>query len=177
MSGEVSTDSGLDPTEIHDVLRNSRRRLVLKQLIAVGEPIELGELAEHIAAIEYGESPPPHKLRQSVYVSLHQTHIPKLTDLDIIAYNDTDKMVMLSGHAPDIAIYLEIVPQDGLSRTELFAGLSLLGVLATVGSSIGVPILEMVEPGWWSLLALFCIGILAGHYSFTQEPTLFERVR
>jgi len=88
MSGggsEPEADSTeLAASEIHDVLRNDRRRLVLERLRAGDGTETVSDLSEHIGAIEADESPPPRNVRQSVYVSLHQTHLPKLDKLGII---------------------------------------------------------------------------------------------
>ncbi|MFB6130362.1 MAG: hypothetical protein ABEJ28_06035, partial [Salinigranum sp.] len=113
----------LDPSEIHDVLRNERRRLVIERLRGGDGTEAVRDLAEHIAGIEAGETPPPRNVRQSVYVSLHQTHLPKLDKLGIIEYDSDAKEVELAGRAQDVAVYLEVVPRYGLSWAEYYLGL------------------------------------------------------
>jgi hypothetical protein len=83
MTGEWVLDEG----DIHDVLRNERRRHTLELLRDNGETSSVRDLSEEVAALETGESPPPRNIRQSVYVSLHQTHLPKLDDLGIAVYD------------------------------------------------------------------------------------------
>jgi hypothetical protein len=73
-----SKGSRIDPREIHDVLRNDRRRLTLQYLKQRLEPVEVRELSERVAELEIGESPPPRDIRKSVYNALNQTHLPKL---------------------------------------------------------------------------------------------------
>ena len=68
----------LEAVEIHDVLSNERRQMVLDRLRESGGTMSARDLSEYIAERETGESPPPRNIRQSAYVSLHQTHLPKL---------------------------------------------------------------------------------------------------
>ena len=167
----------LDPSEIHDVLRNDRRRLVIERL-RNGEGREaVRDLAEHIAGIESGESPPPRNVRQSVYVSLHQTHLPKLDKLGIIAYDADSKEVELAGRADEVAVYLEVVPKYGLSWGEYYLGLGLLGLLSIVGHQIGVPV--FVELGVATLAAaVLSIITLSGVYQVVhQQSSLLHRLR
>jgi predicted transcriptional regulator len=121
----------LSQSDIHDVLRNDRRRLVLERLTDVG-PESVSDLAEEIGAVESGESPPPRNVRQSVYVSLHQTHLPKLDELGIVVYDDDEKTVTLAENADEVLEYMAIgeADDDGdWSRT--YAALS--GVAAVGG--------------------------------------------
>ena len=90
------------------------------------------ELSEEVAARETGEDPPPRDKRQSVYVSLHQTHLPKLDDLGIVDYDNDSKEVALRDRVREIEVYMEVVPQYGLSWGEFYFGLGLLGLVTTV---------------------------------------------
>ena len=79
---DATAESQLAPVEIHDVLSNERRQKVLELLRDNGHDgsMTARELSERIAEHETGESPPPRNIRQSAYVSLHQTHLPKLDE-------------------------------------------------------------------------------------------------
>lgn len=95
----------LDRTEIYDVLSNERRLAIL-DLLREEPEWQLSDLAEEIAARETDERPPPRNKRQSVYVTLDQTHLPKLDDLDIVDYDAHRKAVSLR---PD---GLSLLPED-----------------------------------------------------------------
>jgi len=73
-----------------EVLRNERRRIVLDILARVDDDIEKRDLARHVAAIENRQHPDrvTSDDRQTVYVCLHQTHLPQLDDAGIIDYDD-----------------------------------------------------------------------------------------
>jgi predicted transcriptional regulator len=131
----------LSQSDIHDVLRNDRRRLVLERLTDVG-PESVSDLAEEIGAVESGESPPPRNVRQSVYVSLHQTHLPKLDELGIVVYDDDEKTVTLAENADEVLEYMAIGEADGdeadwIRTYAALSGVAVLGgVIALVGALV-----------------------------------------
>ena len=90
----TTSEPGLSETRIHEVLSNDRRRMAIEYL--QDGDLTLRELSERIAEAETGESPPPRNIRQSAYVSLQQTHIPKLAELDIVNYDEESKVVSLA---------------------------------------------------------------------------------
>ena len=137
------TPDELSTSEIHDVLRNDRRRLVLERLRTARDAETVSDLAEHIGSVEAGESPPPRNVRQSVYVSLHQTHLPKLDDLGIVDYDPDGKTVELAANADALEAYLDV--DDGVPPG-YYAGLGLLGGTALLGAVAGVPGLRAVGP-------------------------------
>ena len=55
-AGRAAEGKALEPTAIHDVLRNDRRRLVLEELFDTEEGGTVRELAEYIASVEAEES-------------------------------------------------------------------------------------------------------------------------
>jgi hypothetical protein len=134
-TGEGDEGDTLSRSEIHDVLRNERRRLVLERLWADGSET-VRELSEHIASVESGETPPPRNVRQSVYVSLHQTHLPKLDDLGIVVYDDDAKEVSIAERAVDLEPYTPRGEEDGDGRPwpELQAAVAGVGLLGAVGA-------------------------------------------
>lgn len=145
MLKQRETDQPLDRAEIHDVLSNDRRWRVL-ELLADNNPRDLRSLADDIAAAESGESPAPREVRQSVYVTLHQNHLPKLDSLEIVEYDDTSKMVELGSRADEIDVYLEVVERGHLSWSEYYLGVVVLGLVATFASAVGTPLLAALDP-------------------------------
>lgn len=135
----------LDRTEIHDVLSNNRRCLVLENLSRNG-PTTLRSLANDIAAVETNEDPAPRPARQSVYVTLHQSHLPKLDRLDIVDYDANSKDVQLGRRAEDLKVYLEVVESGEITTTEYQLGLAGVGLSATLASHVGVPALATISP-------------------------------
>lgn len=171
-SGE-SVDESLERTEIHDVLRNDRRRLVLSRLGEVEGPATVRDLSEYIASVESGETPAPRNVRQSVYVSLHQTHLPKLDDLGIV--EEADRGVRLSHHADEVTIYLEVVPKHGLSWGEYYLSVAVLGFLVQLAGSLGVPVLGGVGAATVTTVFLGLFALSAMYHISMQQTTLLDR--
>ncbi|MFB6073371.1 MAG: hypothetical protein ABEJ88_10455 [Halobacterium sp.] len=174
-AGEHGPDLG--ETEIHDVLRNDRRRMVLEQLGDAGDAVDARELSETIAARESGSDPPPRNVRQSVYISLQQTHLPKLADLDVVDYDDTTKEVRPGENASEVGVYMEVVPKYGLAYSEFFAGLGVLGALLVVAANVGVPVVSGVAASTWALVVFAAIAASAAFRTYDQRSSLVHRLR
>ncbi len=167
----------LDEGTIHDVLSNDRRRLTIESLREKGGTATVSDLAVSIAAVESGTNPPPTKKRQSVYVSLHQTHLPKLDSLDIVSYDSDDREVELLDRVEEVEIYMEVVPQYGLSWGEFYFGWGLLGLLSVAGVRIGVPMLSEIDVVVLSVV--FFVGLVlasAYHVYGQQDRVIFQRL-
>ncbi len=97
-----------------DILSNARRRYVLYYLREANGPVELGELANELAAWENETTTEEltQQQRKRVYVSLYQTHIQKLAEADIVEYDQDTSMVSLANGARDIGAYLSVGTDD-----------------------------------------------------------------
>jgi hypothetical protein len=153
--------SHLAESEVYDILRNDRRRSVIHCLRATGGTRTVGSLADTIAADEADESPPPRNVRQSVYVSLHQTHLPKLDDAGVVAFDPAANEVRLLDGAEEVAAYLETSATDTASsrRPILVFGLAVVGLCLVFVSLLEVPVVSSVAPAHWALLVF---GAIAG---------------
>jgi len=79
----------LSKDTVFDLLSNSRRRFVLHYLERADGPVRLSTLAAEIAATENEVTVDEltSQQRKRTYVSLYQTHIPKLQDAGAVSYN------------------------------------------------------------------------------------------
>jgi hypothetical protein len=93
---------------VFDILSSPRRRYVLYYLRETGETVALNDLAEHVAAWENETEVDQlsDQERKRVYVSLYQTHIPKLDSVGIIDYDQQSGMVELTDRVHRIEDYL-----------------------------------------------------------------------
>lgn len=75
--------------QVFEILKNERRRFVLRYLSAHGGQATLSELAEHLAARECGKAVEQitSQERKRVYVGLYQSHLPKMADVSVISYD------------------------------------------------------------------------------------------
>ena len=174
----VAAEDTLEEGQIHEVLQNDRRRLALEALRESGGHSTVRELSETVATSETGEEPAPRNKRQSVYVSLHQTHLPKLDELGIVEYDGESKEVTLEQRIEEVEVYMEVVPEYGLSWGEAYFGLALLGLLASVAVVLDVPGIARVglpALAVGSFLLLLCVS---GYHVYThQDRTVVSRLR
>ena len=164
-------DETLAESEIHDVLRNDRRRLVLERLAEGEERQTVSDLAEYIASVEAGEDPPPRNVRQSVYVSLHQTHLPKLDELGIVEYDANSKAVVRAENADDVAVYMEVVPKNAISWAEYYLGLGVLGLVTVVAHLVGVPVIGAVDSTLLAGFLFLVVTLSAGYHVLDQRDS------
>jgi hypothetical protein len=165
----------LDESEVYDILRNDRRRFVIDTLRDDGGRATVGSLADQLASEESGESPPPKNVRQSVYVSLHQTHLPRLDEAGVVAYDATSKEVELLDGAEAVTVYMEVVERHELTRNELYVGLSVLGLLSVLASLLAVPGFGWVAPTLVGAGFLAVIAATATYYAVQEGEGMFER--
>ncbi|WP_436930355.1 DUF7344 domain-containing protein [Halosimplex halobium] len=134
---EAVADLPLD--HVFEILKNERRRTVLHYLQEHGGTVSLGELAEHVAAVENGTTVAQvtSNERKCVYVGLYQCHLPKMDDMDIVEFNQNRGRISLGPNAVQLYEYLE--ESDGTDRPwPLYYGsLTGAGVLGLVASQLG----------------------------------------
>jgi DNA-binding transcriptional ArsR family regulator len=121
---DSSTDEDLSEDQIFDLLSASRRRAVLRLLAERDGEMSFANLTNEITAREYGADGDAGR-RKTVYVSLYQTHVPKLVDAGVLTHDDDTKMVALTGPWRQLVAYLEFDPNEStgllsrvLGRTE-----------------------------------------------------------
>jgi hypothetical protein len=90
--------NGLTLNERFEILKNERRRSVLKQLSGRDDTIALSSLADQIAAIENETTieDVTSSERKRVYVALYQFHLPKMDRMGVIDYNKDRGTVSLT---------------------------------------------------------------------------------
>jgi hypothetical protein len=165
----------LDESEVYDILRNDRRRFVIDHLRENDGRVTVGSLADCLASEESGESPPPKNVRQSVYVSLHQTHLPRLDEADVVAYDPVSKEVELLESAAAVTVYMEVVEEHGLSTNELYVALSALGLLSVLASLLAVPGFGWLAPTLVGAGFLAVIAATATYYAVQEGEGVFTR--
>lgn len=125
----------------------------------------LRDVVEWIATVEADESPPPKNVRNSVYVSLHQTHLPKLDDAGIIDYDKDRKTIVLREAARDVDVYMEVITKYGITWSAYYLGLALLTLLVVVAADLGVPGFAWFAPGVWAVFGLLLL-LGSGAYQY-----------
>jgi len=104
----------LSRDRVFDILSSPRRRYVLYFLRTEESPIQLTDLAEHVAAWENDTTVEElsSQQRKRVYVSLYQTHLPKLAEAGLVEYDDESGEVAVAGRTSAIDPYLGDTPDE-----------------------------------------------------------------
>jgi hypothetical protein len=112
----VAGADSLPKDVVFGLLSAKRRRDVLTYLDESEGESTLGDLAEHIAAMENGIEPRQlsSKQRKRVYVALYQAHLPKMDDADVIDYDQARGSIELRPEAEQLLGYLDL----DLSKTD-----------------------------------------------------------
>lgn len=169
MIGWARQGQVIDEAEIHDILRNERRRRTIRHLQGSLGEVSLRDLSEAVAAAETGEAPAPRDIRDSVYNSLHQTHLPKLDDNGIIEYDADRKTVRLTERSRQLDLYMEVVTPYGISWSQYYRTLGLLGLTAIVLQDLGVPVFAWVDVALWASAFLLLIAISTTYQLWTSR--------
>jgi len=134
-SEQAETTAPAEPEElsldlIFEVLKNRRRRDVIRYLEEQSERTSLSDLAEHVAALENDTTTQAltSSQRKRVYVGLYQCHLPKMDDMDIVNFNQDRGYVELGANVDQLDPYLDPVTTDDQSWHTYYLGLSGLGV-------------------------------------------------
>lgn len=163
--------------EIFDVLQNERRRFVLQYLRRNGGPVDLGELATKVASWEY-DTPCDdisQKQRKRVYTTLQQTHLPKMSDAGIVAYDSSEGIIDTTPHTEDLTVYLEIVPGREFPWREYYLSLGAVSFSVSVILWVGIYPFTAIDPlAWGTLFAVVLTGSAAYHTFLGREITLSE---
>jgi len=103
-----TSESRLSQDVVFDILSSPRRRYVLYYLRKSDEPVKLTDLAEQVAAWENETETDKitEQERKRVYVSLYQTHIPRLDEVGVVEYDKDSGEIELASDANHIDEYL-----------------------------------------------------------------------
>jgi hypothetical protein len=143
----------LSKSDIFGVLQNDRRRHILEILRSQGSQ-SVRSLSEEIARLESETDEPKTSVRKSIYVSLLQTHIPKMEGLEILKYDREHDAVELLPAAHNFDVYMETVKKGDIPWSQFYFGLSIFAILGS-GIVYSGMIKWVTSPQWM----LFISGI------------------
>lgn len=149
----VQTQSQLSKSDIFGVLQNDRRRHVLELLRSHGNQ-SVRSLSEEIARLEAEDGEPNSSVRKSIYISLLQTHIPKMESLGIITYNREHDTVELLPAVHDFDVYMETANKSGNIWSQFYLGLSILAIGGSLTILSGL--IECISSSQW----MFFVSII-----------------
>jgi hypothetical protein len=108
------TESALELDQVFEILKNQRRRYVLKYLNEVEDTVSMSDLAEEIAAWENDKevSQLSSSERKRVYVGLYQCHLPKMDSMDVVSFNKPRGLIDRGSNAEVFDEYLQTEASD-----------------------------------------------------------------
>jgi hypothetical protein len=165
-------DSGASLDVIFEILKNSRRREVLHFLRERDEQVSLGELAEHVAAIENETTTDAltSSERKRVYVGLYQCHLPKMDDIGVVDFNQDRGHITLTGKAGDFEKYLDRSEEEEEDRRwyQYYAAVSVLGAMV-LAASVAFSLSGSMVLGLFSLVVGVAGACSVYHWSVERE--------
>ena len=124
---------GVTEHEMFTTLSNARRLLVLRYLLDVDEPTDLGTLVESVASEEFDVpvADLDRKQERRIYVALHQNHLPYLEEKALIEW-DRSRGIIALRDAASVERYLGATnaPPAQSYRSPLVLSLCSLGLVA-----------------------------------------------
>jgi hypothetical protein len=166
---ESSTQLPLD--HFFEILKNERRRTVLHYLSDRGETVSLGELAEHVAAVENGTTVAQvtSNERKCVYVGLYQCHLPKMDDMDIVEFNQNRGRISLGPNAAQLYEYLDELGDVDRPWPLYYGGLTAAGIVLLAASQLGAAAAGLTATVVSVVVLLGLIGVATAQ-ALDQRP-------
>lgn len=170
MVDQVSDRTTLEESAIFHILGNDRRRFIIQRLASADGTMPVSELASVIAELEAGTSSDADDLYKSVYVSLQQTHLPRLEEDGIVAYDHEEKTVTPGPYFDDVLAYIE--DRDGFDRWIhiSYLILSVVGLVSVVVSGITISPLDGVDVTYLFAIVFFLIGLSSVYRLISHSP-------
>lgn len=173
MSSDTDTKTEISPDLVFELLSSTRRRRVLYYLREHGGVATVNELAESIAAMEneIDVEDLNRQQRKRVYVSLYQTHVPKLVEAGIIEYDDNNGEVRLTDRAVETDTYLTPASEAVYPWQLHYLALAVVSAVALGLSVAGVPVIGDVQEIWIgiAITATFAASALVQYRSFKRR--------
>lgn len=158
----VEEEPALSRDQMFDILSSSRRRYTLYYLRQQNEPVQLTDLAEELAAWENDTTVEElsSQARKRVYVSLYQTHAPKLEEAGLITYDADTGEIALREDAPEVEPFISN-GEDETKWYRYYGAVALLNALLLVGVIIGIPPLTAISPTATGLVVISSFLLLS----------------
>lgn len=150
---------------VFDVLGNQRRRYVVSVLAEEDGPLDIGTLAERVAALESDRPVEEisYALRKSVYTGLHQNHLPKMEQAGLITSGKGWSEIELDESGDEMTEFLEWTVDEGRNvRYEPVVLTFVLGLLLGTWVPFS-PASNLVTP-WGMVTVLLAAGIVVGGF-------------
>jgi hypothetical protein len=159
----IETDMGLTREEVFSILSNRRRRFALHALCQRDDEAELGWLANRVAAWEQGISPAEvdSNARKSCYVSLQQSHLPRMDDAGVVEFDKRAGTVYPTDSAEKLDVYLEVVPGQEVPWHGYYLGLGTVSVALLLALWVDAPPFTLLPDLIWGVFLVTALLVSA----------------
>ena len=159
------------------MLSNQRRRFAVHLLKHEEESLEIGDMAEQIAAWENGidTAEITGDERKRVYTALQQSHLPKMDDAGVVEFNKNRGVIEPTPALEDVDLYLDVVEGREVPWSEYYIGLSAVSAALVAAVWIGAWPFAMLPDLAWTLAIVVAFAFSAvTHKYYTAEMKVGE---
>jgi predicted transcriptional regulator len=171
----TTEEPSVDRDDVFDVLSNPRRRYALHLLGREDRELQLGEVAEHVAAWENGTDVDAvgSDERKHAYTALQQRHLPRMDDVGVVEFDRRAGTVAPTPAIDEFDIYLEVVGERDVPWSEYYLGVGVLAVAVVGAAHLGAPVVSAVTGlGWATVVSVALLVSAAVHHATTRESRL-----
>jgi len=175
-----SSDHSLSTDEAFSILSNRRRRFALHALREQGSKMELGTLAECVAAWEQGVGRDEISAaeRKSVYTSLQQMHLPMMDDADVVRFDKRSGTIDTTPAADELDVYVEIVRGNEVPWHEYYIGLGAVSLALLIALwTDAAPFTAFSDLAWASFVVVALVISAVAHAYTSRDRYVGETVR
>ena len=170
---ETVATADLSTDDIFHILQTKRRRDVLRYLQDTTGPVQMRDLAEQVAAWEQETTVEAlsSSERQRVYISLYQSHLPKLHEEGVVEYDKDRGIVERTPVASQFDSYVDAPLDDGTDGRDRnqwpmrYTGAIALGVVVLAGVELAPVSLPGTAGG---VLALALVSVVTVAHMFSE---------
>ena len=183
MESATQVGGGTEPaTEIpedvlFDVLSNQRRRFAVHLLKQESETVEIGDMAEQIAAWEneVDTAELTGSERKRVYTALQQSHLPKMDRAGVVEFNKDRGVIEPTPALENVDLYMDVVKGNEIPWSTYYLGLSVVGVVLTSAVWLGAwPFALFPEVAWMLAIVVALTFSAVTHKYYTAEMKIGE---
>lgn len=175
--GPVIESSGkIDRDVMYSLLSSRRRRNVLHALVVNGGASTVSDLARQLAAWETGKAAEAvtSKERKRTYTALRQTHLPKLSEYEVVDYDVNRGTVELTAIGEELRPYLWPRGQLGEAYVRLAVVAVLSAAVVTLLSWGGVPPFGLLDGYVLTGVVTLAFGIVTVGAYLRSRPSVLH---
>jgi hypothetical protein len=165
----------LSRDDVFDVLSNPRRRYALHALRGADGELELGEVAEQVAAWENRTTVDDIGAdeRKHAYTALQQRHLPRMDDKGVVDFDRRAGVVAPTAALDRFDIYLEVVSDREIPWSQYYLGLGGVATALAAALQLNAPVVSAVPPAQWLVFLGVAVLVSGGaHHLYARKTRL-----